>query len=99
MKRVLALLLPASLLLSQQDPSGLAEHVRKFTQVYSLIEDNAAEPINPGEAFQSGVIPAMLRKLDPHSVFFNKDQFEQLKEMETSTRKGFGSIVSVLPGR
>jgi carboxyl-terminal processing protease len=45
------------------------------------------------------VIPGMLRRLDPHSVFFDPQQFEQLKQLETSTRKGFGSVVSVLPGR
>jgi carboxyl-terminal processing protease len=41
----------------------------------------------------------MLRKLDPHSVFFDKDQYEQLQQMERSVSKGFGSVVSVLPGR
>ena len=37
--------------------------------------------------------------LDPHSVFFDPGQFEQLKKMESSTQKGFGSVVSLLPGR
>ncbi len=41
----------------------------------------------------------MLRVLDPHSVFFDPDQFAQLRELERATRKGFGSVVSVLPGR
>jgi carboxyl-terminal processing protease len=41
----------------------------------------------------------MLRRLDPHSVFFDPGQFEQLKKLQTSTEKGFGSVVSVLPGR
>src|SRR5262245_1949564 len=41
----------------------------------------------------------MLRRLDQHSVFFGPMQFEQLKEMEKSTRKGFGSVVSILRGR
>ena len=96
--RFFVILLPLALL-AQDDPSGLATHVRLFTQVFALIENNAATPIEAKAAFESGVLPAMLRKLDPHSVFFNKDQFEQLRDMETSTRKGFGSIVSVLPGR
>jgi len=98
MRLLLSILIPLTLS-AQADPSGLVEHVRRFTDVFSLIEANSAEPIQAGPAFESGVLPAMLRKLDPHSVFFNKDQFEQLREMETSTRKGFGSIVSVLPGR
>ncbi len=41
----------------------------------------------------------MLRTLDPHSSFFDPDQFQQLQQMERSEQKGFGSIVSVLPGR
>lgn len=98
MHRLLAILLPIALL-AQEDPSGLREHIRRFTQVVALVEENAAEPVTLGPAFENGVLPAMMRKLDPHSVYFNKQQFEQLREMETSTRKGFGSIVSVLPGR
>ena len=87
------------LLFVQQDPSGLADHMRRFTQIYALVEANAADPIDPSAAIENGALPAMLRKLDPHSVFFNKDQFAQLRDMETSTRKGFGSIVSVVPGK
>jgi carboxyl-terminal processing protease len=41
----------------------------------------------------------MLQRLDPHSVFFDPNQFQQLKEMEQSERKGFGTVVSILPGR
>ena len=41
----------------------------------------------------------MLKVLDPHSIFFDPGQFEQLKQMQHSESKGFGSIVSVLPGR
>jgi carboxyl-terminal processing protease len=41
----------------------------------------------------------MLRRLDPFSVFFDPGQFEQLKQLEKSTRKGFGTVVSILPGR
>jgi len=73
--------------------------MRRFTQIYSLVEANAADPIDPAAALDRGALPAMLRKLDPHSVFFDKDQFLQLRDMETSTRKGFGSIVSIVPGK
>jgi carboxyl-terminal processing protease len=41
----------------------------------------------------------MLRQLDPHTQFFDPGQFEQLRQMESSEQKGFGSVVSVLPGR
>src|SRR5581483_167626 len=35
----------------------------------------------------------------PHSIFFDPDQFQQLQKLETSTQKGFGTVVSLLPGR
>jgi len=97
--RSLILIAALQPVLAQDDPSGLAEHVRRFVDVVSLVEREAADAIDFKASFEGGVLPAMMRRLDPHSVFFNKDQFEQLREMETSTRKGFGSIVSVLPGR
>ena len=58
-----------------------------------------ADPVDPSIAFYQGAIPGMLRTLDPHSIFFDPGQFQQLKQMENSEQKGFGTIVSVLPGR
>jgi carboxyl-terminal processing protease len=77
----------------------LETQVHRLTKAYALIEQNAADPVSSEQAFYQGAIPGLLRRLDPHSVFFDPQQFEQLKQMETSTRKGFGSVVSVLPGR
>src|ERR1700735_4504959 len=77
----------------------LSADVKRFIDVYSIMESMNADPVNSEQAFYQGAIPGMLRKLDPHSVFFDPGQFEQLKKMETSTQKGFGSVVSVLPGR
>ena len=77
----------------------VAEHIKKFTQVYAAIEGNSADSINPDAAFYAGALPAMLRQLDPHSVFLDPGQFDQLRQMEKSERKGFGSVVSIIPGR
>ncbi len=77
----------------------LATEVRRFLEVYAAVERNAADPVPPEQAFYQGAIPGMLRKLDPHSVFFDPGQFEQLKKLQTSMEKGFGTVVSVLPGR
>src|SRR6266550_3013494 len=73
--------------------------VRRFVDAYAAIEREAADPVEPDKAFYEGAIPGLLRRLDPHSVFFDPGQFEQLKKLETSTQKGFGSVVSILPGR
>lgn len=77
----------------------LSDDIKRFMDVYSIMESMNADPVNTEQAFYQGAIPAMLRKLDPHSVFFDPGQFEQLKQMQASTHKGFGSVVSLLPGR
>jgi carboxyl-terminal processing protease len=92
--------LPAVLLLASSAwADDLDSQVKRLVGAYALVEENAADPVSSEQVFYQGVIPGMLRRLDPHSVFFDPQQFEQLKQLETSTRKGFGSVVSVLPGR
>src|SRR5437868_7022424 len=93
-------LLPAFFLLAYSVfADDLDTEVKRLISAYALVEQNAADPVSSEQAFYQGVIPGMLRRLDPHSVFFDPQQFDQLKQLETSTRKGFGSVVSVLPGR
>ena len=94
------MLIPALLFLAAADPAqDLEAQLKRFVDVFARVEREAADEIDVRKAFYEGAIPGMLRRLDPHSVFFDPDQFEQLKELEKSTRKGFGSVVSVLPGR
>src|SRR6204780_5432772 len=92
----LAALLCLSSLYAADD---MESSVKSITEAYAIAEDNAADPVSPGQAFFQGAIPGMLRRLDPHSVFFDPGQFDQLKKLQTSTDKGFGSVVSILPGR
>jgi len=94
------MLLPA-LFLFAAPPSteDLESAVKRFTDLISVVESQAADPVNSQQAIYDGAIPGMLRTLDPHSIFFDPDQNEQLKQMENSERKGFGTVVSVLPGR
>src|SRR5215471_11392929 len=97
MFRTAAVLLCAAATLAAQD--DLDAQLRSIMSAYAAASANAADPVTPEQALFTGAIPGLLRKLDPHSVFFDHDQFEQLKRMETSTQKGFGSVVSILPGR
>src|ERR1035437_2894483 len=91
LRLTIALLCSATLLGAQDD---LDQQLRSIIGAYAIARENAADPVNSEQALYAGAIPAMLRKLDPHSVFFDPEQFEQLKRMETSTSKGFGSVVS-----
>jgi carboxyl-terminal processing protease len=89
------------LLLFAAPPSteDLESGLKRFANLISVVETQAADPVNTQQAVYDGAIPGMLRTLDPHSIFFDPDQNEQLKQMENSERKGFGTVVSVLPGR
>ena len=93
-------MLCAFLASAAQPVSGDDEQaMKRFIGALGILDENAADPVNLDQGFYQGAIPGMLRHLDPHSVFFDEGQFQQLQQMETSTRKGFGSVVSVLPGR
>jgi carboxyl-terminal processing protease len=85
----------------QQPPAtnDVEANLKKFTQVLAIAQAQAADPVNTETAIYQGAIPNMLAHLDPHSVFFDPNQFEQLKEMEHAESKGFGTVVSILPGR
>jgi carboxyl-terminal processing protease len=96
MIRLLAAVLLSAAALGAQE---LEAAVKTFTDVLAVVEREAAEPVPMARSIYEGAIPGMLRRLDPHSVFLDPMQFEQLKQMERSTQKGFGSVVSVLPGR
>ncbi len=89
-------LLPLALLLAEDAIEPL---VKRVIDVFAVAEQNNADPVAPERAFYEGAIPGMLRRLDPHSTFFDPGQFDQLQELERATTKGFGSVVSVLPGR
>jgi len=81
-------------------PAGQDEHeMKKFIDTLRILHENSAEPFDLDQAFYQGAIPGMLRHLDPHSIFFDSDQYAQMKQMESSTSKGFGTVVSILPGR
>jgi carboxyl-terminal processing protease len=82
-------------------PAGdeLDRQIKSIVDAFAIVEQNAADPITAERAFYQGAIPGLLRKLDPHSVFFDPGQFDQLKKMESSTQKGFGTIVTLVPGR
>ena len=97
MFRFLAILLCAAVAAPAAD--DLDKQLKTFVDAFAIVEANAADPISSEQAFYQGAIPGLLRKLDPHSVFFDPGQFDQLKKMESSTQKGFGTIVTIVPGR
>jgi len=93
-----ALLLAVPLAAADSDAEQ-SNAMKRLAEVLAIAQENATDPVNLDQAFYGGAIPGLLRHLDPHSSFFDPDQFEQLNQMERSTSKGFGTVVSILPGR
>ncbi|HEU0124655.1 MAG TPA: S41 family peptidase [Bryobacteraceae bacterium] len=96
MPRIALLFLTAACLHAEEE---LDASVRKIFDVLAAVSAHGADPVDSERAFYGGLIPGMLRRLDPHSAFLDPDQFTQLKRMQRSESKGFGSVVSILPGR
>ena len=64
--------------------------LKNFTKVYALVEQNFAEPVDPDKAIYKGAIPGMLRTLDPHSNFFDPQDFQLLREDQKGHYYGVG---------
>src|SRR5690349_4172962 len=73
--------------------SDLNDSLRDFAQVYQLVEQNYAEPVDPDKAIYDGAIPGMLRVLDPHSNFFDPKSYAKLREDQRGKYYGVGMQV------
>jgi carboxyl-terminal processing protease len=75
------------------DAAELNDGLRTFSQVFDMVEQNYAEPVNPDKAIYNGAIPGMLRVLDPHSSFFDPKSFSLLREEQKGKYYGVGMQV------
>src|SRR5579862_2867802 len=73
--------------------SDVGDSLRQFTDVYSLVEQNYAEPVNADKAIYNGAIPGMLHVLDPHSNFFDPKSYALLREDQRGKYYGVGMTV------
>jgi len=73
--------------------SDVRDSLREFTQIYDVVEQNYAEPVNPDKAIYNGAIPGMLHVLDPHSNFFDPKQYALLREDQRGKYYGVGMTV------
>jgi len=76
------------------DSIDLQESIRAFTRVVAVVQHNYAEPIDTDKAIYNGAIPGMLRELDPHTVFFDKRQFDVQREDQRGKYFGVGMQVA-----
>src|SRR3981081_3930191 len=73
--------------------SDVRDSMKQFTDVYSIVEDNYAEAVNPDKAIYNGAIPGMLHALDPHSNFFDPKSYALMREDQRGKYYGVGMTV------
>ena len=67
--------------------------MRDFTRLYSTVQQNFADPLNPDQAIYDGAIPGMLITLDPHSHFFDPRALKAMREDQSGHYYGVGMEV------
>ena len=78
---------------SSPNDTDVRDSLRSFSQVYDIVQQNYAEPVNPDKAIYNGAIPGMLRVLDPHSNFFDPKSYAALREEQRGKYYGVGMQV------
>ncbi len=81
---------------SSEDESQIRDSLKKFTDVYSLVEQNYAESIHGDKAdtaIYDGAIPGMLRVLDPHSNFYDPKAYAKMQEDQRGHYYGVGMVI------
>src|SRR5580658_10288455 len=81
---------------ASQDESQLRDSLKAFTDVYTLVEQNYAEPITgdkADDAIYDGAIPGMLQVLDPHSHFYDPKSYARLREDQRGHYYGVGMVI------
>jgi carboxyl-terminal processing protease len=85
---------------SANDESVLRDNLHTFTNVYSIVEQNYAEPMNQDKtdkAIYDGAIPGMLHVLDPHSNFYDPKAYAQMREDQHGRYYGVGMTIQPQP--
>src|ERR1043166_8466854 len=74
--------------------SDVRDSLNQFAEVYKVVEENYAEPVNPDKAIYNGAIPGMLHVLDPHSNFFDPKSYSALREEQSGRYYGVGMQIA-----
>ena len=73
-------------------PARTGEQLSTYTQLLSLVQTRAAEPVDAKEAIE-GSIRGMLQVLDPHSNFLDAESYRQMIEEQRGSFSGLGIVI------
>lgn len=70
----------------------IAKNIDIYTTLYKELNTNYVDEIKPGELMEAG-IDAMLKTLDPYTVFIPESEVEDFKFMTTGQYGGIGALI------
>jgi carboxyl-terminal processing protease len=105
-RRTIALIIaPAVLLITVMTSARVAEdyfeiskNMEIFNSVYRELNIYYVDETKPGELMRTG-IDAMLRSLDPYTVYYPESKIEDAMFMQTGQYGGIGTLVNTIEGK
>ena len=74
------------------------EPLKQFSQVMDLIENTYVRDVNRDELIK-GAIEGMLKNLDPHSAYLDKESFQDMQVETSGEFSGIGIEITILNGK
>jgi carboxyl-terminal processing protease len=76
----------------------IAKNLDIFATLYKELNASYVDEINPTKAMRTG-IQAMLKELDPYTVFYPEDEVEDYFTMNTGSYNGIGATIEYFEGK
>jgi carboxyl-terminal processing protease len=76
----------------------IAKNLDVFSAMYKELNAYYVDEINPTKAMKTSIV-AMLKELDPYTVFYAEDDIEDYFTMNTGTYNGIGATVEFFEGK
>ncbi|MBL7941670.1 MAG: S41 family peptidase [Flavobacteriales bacterium] len=76
----------------------ISKNLEIFTSVYKELNTYYVDETKPGSLMKAG-IDAMLRSLDPYTVYYPESKIEDYKFMTTGQYGGIGALVNTIDGK
>ncbi|MBI3895383.1 MAG: PDZ domain-containing protein [Acidobacteria bacterium] len=84
---------------SSSTDAQIQQSFRTISKVLRIVEQQYADPVDVEKVIYNGAIPGMLRRLDPHSNFFDPKSFALLREEQEGRYYGVGMTVTPRNGK
>lgn len=70
----------------------ISKNIEIFTGIYKVLNEHYVEEIDPAKIMRTG-IDAMLKSLDPYTVYYSESEIEDYKYQITGKYGGIGSLI------